>query len=87
MEEFLNKVHTLKDCFSQFSYQQVMGMDKLSLQNLCLAEKISLNEHLHSDKMKTKNVTIERLNIIKNQTASEKAQRLEFLNSQFGGKK
>lgn len=86
MEEFLNRVHALKDCFSQYSYEQVMGMDKRSILTLCLNEKIALNEHLHSDKIKTKNVTIERLNIIKEQTAAEKAQRSEFLIAQFSGK-
>jgi hypothetical protein len=83
MEEFLNKVHALKDCYSQYSYEQVMDMDKKSVQTLCLKEKITLNEHLHSDKLTTKNVTKERLNIIKEQTVQEKAQRLEFLNAQF----
>ncbi len=83
MEEFLNRVHTLRDCYSQHSYEQVMRMDKNSIQNLCLNEKIMLNEHLHSDKMKTKNITLERLNIIKEKIANEKAQRLEFLHNQF----
>jgi len=86
MEEFLNRVHALKDCYSNYSYEQVMGMDKKSIQTLCLKEKMALNEHLHSDKMTTKNVTLERLNIIKEQIAQEKAQRLEFLNTQYGKK-
>lgn len=86
MEEFLNRVHALKNCYSQYSYEQVMQMNKQSLLTLCLSEKLALNEHLHSDKMRTKNVTAERLNIIQEQTAAEKAQRLEFLNSQFGKK-
>ncbi len=86
MEEFLNRVHALRDCYSQYSYEQVMAMEKRSVQTLCLKEKISLNEHLHSDQMKTKNVTLERLNIIQEQTAHEKAQRLEFLTTQFGRK-
>lgn len=86
MEGFLNKIHALKDCYSQYSYESVMAMDKRSVQTLCLKEKITLNEHLHSDQMKTKNVTLERLNIINEQTAQEKAQRLEFLTAQFGRK-
>ncbi len=86
MEEFLNRVHALKNCYSQYSYEQVIGMDKQSVLTLCLAEKLALNEHLHSDQMKTSNIALERLNIIKEQTAAEKAQRLEFLNAQFGKK-
>lgn len=86
MEEFLNRVHALKNCYSQYSYEQVMAMDKRSVQTLCLNEKLSLNEHLHSEQMKTKNVTLERLNIIKEQTAQEKAKRLEFLTAQFARK-
>lgn len=86
MEEFLNRVHALKDCYSKYSYEDVINMDKKGIQTLCLNEKIELNEHLHSDKMRTKNITLERLNIIKEQTAEQKTQRLEYLNHAFGRK-
>lgn len=84
MEEFLNRVHALKDCYAKYSYEDVISMDKKGIQTLCLEQKIALNEHLHSDKMSTRNITTERLNIIKEQTAEEKAKRLEYLNKTFG---
>jgi len=86
MEEFLNRIHLLKDCYSKFSYNQVMGLDKHSVQVLCIKEKMALNEYLHSEKMRTKSITLERLSIIEEKITQEKAQRLEFLNSQFGKK-
>jgi hypothetical protein len=58
-------------------------MDKQSVQHLCLNERLTLNEYLHSDKMKTSNMINERLNIIKENNTKASAQRLEFLQETF----
>ena len=86
MEAFLNKVNALKDCYSQYSYDDVMKLDKRAIQTLCLKQKLDLNEHLHSDKMTTRNIVLERLSILRDLNHQEKQQRLEFLNQTFSRK-
>lgn len=86
MEQFLNNVNAVKDCYSKHSYEEVMNMDKRSIQHLCLSERLTLNEYLHSDNMRTSNMVNERLNIIKQNNTNEANQRLEYLQGVWGKK-
>lgn len=83
MEQFLNHFHAVGNCYSKYSYEDVMNMNKQSIQHLCLSERLTLNEYLHSNNMKTSNMINERLNIIKENNSKASAQRLEFLNETF----
>ncbi len=81
MENTLNAIHAAKQCFENYSVDQLKSMDKQSLKLLCVKERSDLVKYL--DNLNTKNLIAERLEIKKNNMKEAVQKRREYLDSYF----
>jgi len=81
MENSLNAIHAAKKCFENYSLEQLKSMDKQNLKLLCVKERADLVNFL--DKLNTKSLILERLEIKKVNQKESIQKRREFLDSYF----
>jgi hypothetical protein len=65
MEAVLDSHEKLKQCYNQFSLEEVRTMSAKDMRGLCLKERESFAENFN--KMDMKNIIDERINILKQQ--------------------
>ncbi len=81
MESTLNAIQSAKKCFESYTIDQLKSMDKQSLKLLCVKERADLVNSL--DKLNTKDLVLERLDIKKLNKKEAIQKRREFLDSYF----
>ena len=81
MENTLNAIQAAKQCFESYSLDQLKSMDKQSLKLLCVKERADLVNNL--DKLNTKSLIHERIEIKKHNKQEAIQRRREFLDTYF----